>query len=547
MSLIDCIFGPSLIRIFDIPVKRYADRIIKLLNLCRIILPYISPILIYNLLKQNHNLNESSSWFDLIRNNSYARLMMTLTSFYLVSYLFRGFSRHMNPIYKQFIREFKSASAFFKSNLPGDEEAKLITKNRDVFRRKYDFDFDQWPIDFRWHQGRYCYDRPAQLLSLKETSEESLNEGPVMSLVSYLMAISVGRLLLYPGSIGILQTVLKNNLITGRHFLIENYNANRYKLMARDNNCIDVIFIDKRDLNRQQHRGNTLVITCEGNAGFYEIGSITTPLNLNYSVIGWNHPGFAGSSGKPYPQNEINAMEVVINFAVSHLDFKLEDIIIFAWSIGGFPAAWAASHYPELKGIIMDASFDDVLPLARSQMMPFMRPIVDATIRNYFNLNISSYLNRYNGPIRFIRRLRDEIIPLDPTQPLLTNRGNYLLKKLLKSRFPLLMANDEVSEEVDIFLHNDNQNPSQQTVLNETKILDSLRDYIVTNQIDQYPIDLDPAEIGIDLSRHILLYMCRKHMSQFDSTHCTPLPPSFFVEPFNLFKSLKLNSSSSTG
>ena len=38
------------------------------------------------------------------------------------------------------------------------------------------------------------------------------------------------------------------------------------------------------------------MICCEGNAGFYEIGCTVTPLEAGYSVLGWNHPGFAGSS-----------------------------------------------------------------------------------------------------------------------------------------------------------------------------------------------------------------------------------------------------------
>lgn len=42
--------------------------------------------------------------------------------------------------------------------------------------------------------------------------------------------------------------------------------------------------------------GDILVITCEGNCGFYETGIISTPLNKGYSVLGWNHPGFGGST-----------------------------------------------------------------------------------------------------------------------------------------------------------------------------------------------------------------------------------------------------------
>lgn len=42
--------------------------------------------------------------------------------------------------------------------------------------------------------------------------------------------------------------------------------------------------------------GDTLVICSEGNAGFYEIGIMATPIEGGYSVLGWNHPGFGGSS-----------------------------------------------------------------------------------------------------------------------------------------------------------------------------------------------------------------------------------------------------------
>lgn len=42
--------------------------------------------------------------------------------------------------------------------------------------------------------------------------------------------------------------------------------------------------------------GHILVITCEGNCGFYETGIMTTPMNKGYSVLGWNHPGFGGST-----------------------------------------------------------------------------------------------------------------------------------------------------------------------------------------------------------------------------------------------------------
>lgn len=95
-------------------------------------------------------------------------------------------------------------------------------------------------------------------------------------------------------------------------------------------------------------------------------------------------------------------MDVVIQFAIQKLGFQLSDIVIYAWSIGGFTGAqrlldhteqpvwdellrpgmvpspcfqrlafaviflatWAVMSYPEIKAVVLDASFDDLLPLA---------------------------------------------------------------------------------------------------------------------------------------------------------------------------------------
>lgn len=82
-------------------------------------------------------------------------------------------------------------------------------------------------------------------------------------------------------------------LIQGRAKLVEEENGIRYKIKTRDDNFIDTLFIDNR---KNGTNGKTLVICSEGNAGFYEIGIMVTPIELKYSVLGWNHPGFGGST-----------------------------------------------------------------------------------------------------------------------------------------------------------------------------------------------------------------------------------------------------------
>lgn len=82
-------------------------------------------------------------------------------------------------------------------------------------------------------------------------------------------------------------------LLEGRSKLIENENGVRNKIKTLDANEIDTLFIDNRE---KGPNGKTLVVCSEGNAAFYEIGIMITPIALKYSVLGWNHPGFGGSS-----------------------------------------------------------------------------------------------------------------------------------------------------------------------------------------------------------------------------------------------------------
>ena len=40
------------------------------------------------------------------------------------------------------------------------------------------------------------------------------------------------------------------------------------------------------------------------------------------------------SQGVPFPDQEFNAVDVVVRYAVTELGFAFQDIIVFAWSIG---------------------------------------------------------------------------------------------------------------------------------------------------------------------------------------------------------------------
>ena len=56
--------------------------------------------------------------------------------------------------------------------------------------------------------------------------------------------------------------------------------------------------------------------------------------------------------GVPLPSQEQKAIDAVMQYAVHRLGFQPESIILFAWSIGGYAASWAAMNYPDVSHVV---------------------------------------------------------------------------------------------------------------------------------------------------------------------------------------------------
>lgn len=127
------------------------------------------------------------------------------------------------------------------------------------------------------------------------------------------------------------------------------------------------------------------------------------------------------------------------------------------WSIGGYNSLYIASRYPDVKGVVLDATFDDILYLALPRMPESLSNIVKIAIRDYVNLNNNELIMNYNGPVLIIRRTEDEVIS---EEMIGTNRGNNLLINMLRFRFPKIfkkeqenLANETLTRSLD---HNGN-------------------------------------------------------------------------------------------
>lgn len=438
----------------------------------------------------------------------------------------RGLGRWRNPEYIQFITILEET----RKNNTSSNKKKLSS---------FDFDFKHWPADFSWKEVSSPKSSKGGVSLLKPEPKHRGTADTVLSSVrtlpchvlSYLIAHSFGRRMLYPGSVGLLQKAMRPMLQQGLARLVEEYDGQRNKLVACDGNEIDTMFVDRR--KEGGPNGKTLVICCEGNAGFYEVGCMNTPLDGGYSVLGWNHPGFGGSTGVPFPQNEANAMDVVIQFAVNKLGFQLNDIVVYAWSIGGFTACWAVMSYLEIQGLVLDASFDDLLPLALKVMPDSWRPLVTHTVRQYVNLNNADQLCKYQGPVLLIRRTKDEIITTTGPEDIMSNRGNDLLLKLLQYRYPKVMT-DESIRAVRHWLAAGTQIEGESVYtsfeVDDDWCLSVLQSYQSESET------LFPWSVGEDMTlegrRQLALFLARKHMRNFETTHCTPLPITEFQRPW---------------
>jgi pimeloyl-ACP methyl ester carboxylesterase len=313
-----------------------------------------------------------------------------------------------------------------------------------------------------------------------------------------------------------------------RKKLIES-GAQRAKILSSTKQEIDTLFFDRR-LSTQE--GETLFITSEGNAGFMEIGSFATVSKSSFSVLGYNHPGFGGSTGTPYQENDAAAVAAVIDYAKHELGFTESQIVVYAWSIGGFDATVAGSAYRELKGLYLDATFDDVMPLADNVMPKALAPITVKTIRSIWNLNNSHYLSKFPGPVTILRRNNDEIMQKNP-RIVEDNRANQLLLDFLDVRYPSLMTNQSRSK-LKEFLSIGRRDESISWMQSQVDI--SMAKSIIESW--QHSKDASTTSLGDDMDDELrltlLLYLVNKHFVTMDGPHGQPVPIQLLDIPWKM-------------
>ncbi|XP_013106255.1 phosphatidylserine lipase ABHD16A isoform X2 [Stomoxys calcitrans] len=484
-------------------LEKLGDQILSTLNLMWNIGFYTSPLLATFLYRRGYFVMDSIT--------TLAKISTSIGIIVVISMVMRGLGRSQSASYTKMIK----AMEMLKSPKTEEEGKRAL--------RMFDFEFKSWTVDFDVKDLQSDDKKKCQVAAKNSTRSFRLAALPC-EIAAYLAIQTFGIKMIYPGSVKLLQSYMRPMLISGRAKLIEEEHGIRNKVLTSDSNEIDTIFVDNRS---KGSNGKTLVICSEGNAGFYEIGIVGTPLALNYSVLGWNHPGFEGSTGTPFPDQDKNAIEAVVQFAIYKLGFAVEDIILYGWSIGGYSTLWAASCFPDVKGVVLDATFDDILYLAQPRMPASLGGVVRIAIREYCNLNNTELAHNYNGPISLIRRTEDEVIAED--NQLDTNRGNFLALGILKYRYPYIFQSPQL-------------NRCKQTLAKPLEVRNSTADddlclsRLITYASDQgkkYPMAIG-EDYADDVRHQMADFLLRKHFRDFKSSHCTQLPIEYFNIPFDI-------------
>lgn len=513
-NFITCITSPKLFRIYKNratqteyepnSLEKIGDQFLTSLNVALNISLYFSPIIAFVLYKRGFFSPEG--WTILVK------IFSGLGAVYVASCAIRTVGRYQNHQYLDFLKILQKAHERFNSEAKGD-------------LMQYDFEFSAWPVEFESSSAQNIDNLTSTSCAVPPMKRFSEILFSPLSLVSYVALHTFGIRFIYPGSMTVLNWMMAPVLHQGRQKLLTDNNGERYKIRTKDSNELDCMFVDRRN---KTDNGTDLVICTEGNAGFYEIGIMVTPLNTGYSVLGWNHPGFGQSTGMPFPNHEQAAMDSVIQFAIVHLGFKPRNIILFGWSIGGYCSSYASCKYPDVRAVVLDATFDDLLPVAIPRMPAFLSSLVQLTIRSFADLTVSKFLVQYGGPVLLVRRTDDEIIAIKQGD-ISTNRGNNLLHDLLKSRYPALFHNETQKA---LWKYLGNTGKRQNEVYTKYRVDDTYCQSILSNYTSfnsEFPYQKLGADLSTDEQIQLLLFLAKKYMADFKSTHCTPLPVQIFL------------------
>lgn len=176
----------------------------------------------------------------------------------------------------------------------------------------------------------------------------------------------------------------------------------------------------------ENHLNNPLVIYFGGNAEDISINLGDIDLKENISYLYLSYRGFGKSSGKPSQEGLFNDALAVYDYIVSTEKIAPQQIFLVGRSIGSSIAAFLASHR-EVGGLVLITPFDSIANVA-ARTYPWLP--TKFFLKNFFDT--TKYLEKVRGKVLVCAAEKDEVIPRDCLEALISKHSQKLLLKIIK-------------------------------------------------------------------------------------------------------------------
>jgi pimeloyl-ACP methyl ester carboxylesterase len=128
----------------------------------------------------------------------------------------------------------------------------------------------------------------------------------------------------------------------------KNFKYEREWLLNKAGNKIELIIAGKGPKS-------PVILYLHGNVG--RLDNIMSQIINNYSLVSPAYPGYSQSQGRPSTRNIYETVDLSIEYIISKMRLKQQDIIVLGHSLGGSPALYAATKYPNLKKVVLVNTF----------------------------------------------------------------------------------------------------------------------------------------------------------------------------------------------
>ena len=152
-----------------------------------------------------------------------------------------------------------------------------------------------------------------------------------------------------------------------------------------------------------------------GNAG--RLPKLISDLHLFGNICSPAYPGYSKSTGEPNTENIYETVDVALKY-LKEKNIDLKNIVVIGHSMGGSPAMYAATHYPELKKVITVNTFYSMKKMCEEKYNIFC--LFGGSL-----LNTSSIAPNAKAPVLVCHSHTDSLIPFAQGEMLFKLVGSH--------------------------------------------------------------------------------------------------------------------------